>query len=272
MYKFIFVGSRGGEHNKMLSEILLNPSADHGGIYVPEEIPELGIDFLQKRLNSSYEDLAYAVINTFGIDIGNNDFFPALHTYQKFDTPINPAPVKGVSKNTYVVELYHGPTRAFKDMALQPFGNLISKLAVRKDQKYLVLAATSGDTGPAALEGFKDKKNIKVVCLYPEGGTSHVQKEQMVKMDAENLKVIGIKGDFDDAQTALKNMINSEEFKSKLESKDYKLSAANSVNFGRIMFQIVYHFWSYLELVRQGKIKIGESVKSIIPSGNFVMH
>jgi len=267
---FNFVGTRGNNDGvKMISDILLDPNAPLGGIFVPEEIPVLGVEFLKKYLNSSYESIAYYVINSLGLDIGNNTFFTALHTYDHFDFKDNPAPVVKVSNNTYVLELFHGPTRAFKDMALQPFGTLVSKLAVNKNQKYLVLAATSGDTGPAALESFKDKANIKVVCLYPNRGTSHVQKEQMVKMDADNLKVIGINGDFDDTQTALKKLLKSDSFKDKLKAKGFNLSAANSVNFGRIMFQIVYHFWSYLELVREGEIKLGDSVKSIIPSGNF---
>jgi len=152
MYKFAFVGTRGSDgHSKMLSEILLSPSAPFGGIYVPESIPDLGIGFLKKYLNSNYEDLASFIINSFGNDIGNNNFIPSLHTYENFDDITNPAPVVSIDRSTYVVELYHGPTRAFKDMALQPFGTLLSNIAIDKKQKYLVLAATSGDTGPAAL-------------------------------------------------------------------------------------------------------------------------
>jgi threonine synthase len=154
-------------------------------------------------------------------------------------------------------------------MALQPFGYILSALAKKRGENYLILAATSGDTGPATLETFKNKPNIKVACLYPAGGTSDVQRLQMVTEDGENLKVIGIVGDFDDAQTALKNLLASKSFKAKLDEKKIKLSAANSVNFGRIIFQIIYHFHSYLEAVRQGRIELGKPLNLIVPSGNF---
>ncbi len=166
-------------------------------------------------------------------------------------------------------ELYHGATRAFKDMALQPFGLVLSSLAQKHNQEYLIMAATSGDTGPAALETFKNRDNVRVVCLYPDGGTSDVQRLQMVTEDAENLKVIGIHGSFDDAQSALKLLLSSEKFNAKLKEKNISLSAANSVNFGRIIFQLMYHIHSYLELVRQEAIALGDKVYLDVPSGNF---
>ena len=154
-------------------------------------------------------------------------------------------------------------------MALQPFGVVLSSIAQKRNQNYLILAATSGDTGPAALETFKNRANVQVACLYPDGGTSDVQRLQMVTEDASNLKVIGIKGDFDDAQNALKSLLDSDTFKAKLKEDHISLSAANSVNFGRIIFQIIYHIHSYLELVRQGEVSIGEKVYLNVPSGNF---
>ena len=166
-------------------------------------------------------------------------------------------------------ELYHGPTRAFKDMALQPFGAVLSAIAQKRNENYLIMAATSGDTGPAALETFKNKANVQVACMYPIGGTSDVQRLQMVTEDAENLKVIGVKGDFDDTQNALKRLLASDSFKKKLKEKNIHLSAANSVNFGRIIFQTIYHIHSYLELVRQNAIEMGENVYLNVPSGNF---
>jgi len=154
-------------------------------------------------------------------------------------------------------------------MALQPFGSILSSIAKKRDEKYLILAATSGDTGPAALNTFKNKENIQVACLYPDGGTSDVQRLQMVCEDGDNLKVLGIKGNFDDAQSALKNLLASESFKEELENDGIKLSAANSVNFGRIIFQIIYHFHSYLELLKQGEVEFGEEIYLVVPSGNF---
>jgi threonine synthase len=154
-------------------------------------------------------------------------------------------------------------------MALQPFGTVLSAIAQNRGEHYLILAATSGDTGPAALETFKNKANVRVACMYPDGGTSDVQRLQMVTEDAKNLKVIGVKGDFDDTQNALKRLLASKEFKNTLKQKNILLSAANSVNFGRIIFQTIYHIHSYLELVRQGAIQLGEKVYLNVPSGNF---
>ncbi|MDB2562819.1 threonine synthase [Sulfurimonas sp.] len=268
-----FIQTRGCESTKpesvTFSQAILSPIASYGGLYVPEKLPQLGIEFLNKHLNSSYKELAADLLAKFEIDIEQSVIDEALALYDNFDDSANPVPVVKVKENLYVSELYHGPTRAFKDMALQPFGKILSSVAQKRNENYLILAATSGDTGPAALETFKNQKNIQVVCMYPANGTSDVQRLQMVTEDAENLKVIGIKGNFDDAQAALKNLLVSPSFKETLEKKSISLSAANSVNFGRIIFQIVYHIHNYLELVRQDAIKIGEKVYLNVPSGNF---
>jgi threonine synthase len=240
-----------------------------GGIYVPESLPELGIAFLDGQRQGDYKSLARAVLAAFKPDIEAEVIETALATYDSFDDPTNPVPVVKVWDDLYVSELYHGPTRAFKDMALQPFGVVLSRLAQKRGEHYLIMAATSGDTGPAALDTFRNKANVKVACLYPDGGTSDVQRLQMVTEAADNLKVIGIHGDFDDAQSALKTLLASATFRSKLKEKGTLLSAANSVNFGRIIFQIIYHFHSYLELVRQGAIQCGDKVYLNVPSGNF---
>jgi len=268
-----FIQTRGADENRpqtvTFSQAILSPIASFGGLYVPQTLPKLGVDFLKKHLNSSYKELASDLLAKFEIDIPQSDIDNALALYDKFDDNSNPVPVVKINENLYVSELYHGPTRAFKDMALQPFGSILSSVAQSRDENYLILAATSGDTGPAALETFKNKKNIQVVCIYPANGTSDVQRLQMVTEDASNLKVIGINGNFDDAQSALKTLLASPNFNNTLQDKDISLSAANSVNFGRIIFQIVYHIHNYLELVRQGAIKIGEKIYLNVPSGNF---
>ena len=268
-----FIQTRGFDQTKpqtvTFSQAILSPIASFGGLYVPETLPELGEEFLNKHLTSSYKELASDLLSRFEIDIEQSVIDEALNLYDKFDDPSNPVPVVKVKEDLYVSELYHGPTRAFKDMALQPFGHILSSVAQKKDENYLILAATSGDTGPAALETFKNKKNIQVACMYPAKGTSDVQRLQMVTEDASNLKVIGINGNFDDAQAALKNLLSSASFEETLQEKNISLSAANSVNFGRIIFQIIYHIHNYLELVRQGVTKIGEKVYFNVPSGNF---
>jgi threonine synthase len=267
-----FTQTRGFDETKpktiTFSQAILSPIASFGGLYVPQTLPELGVEFLNKHLNSSYKELALDMLLHFEIDIDKEVINEALDLYDNFDNS-NPVPVVKVKENLYVSELYHGATRAFKDMALQPFGVVLSSIAQKRNENYLILAATSGDTGPAALETFKNRANVQVVCLYPDGGTSDVQRLQMVTEDSKNLKVIGINGVFDDAQNALKKLLASPEFNDTLKEKNISLSAANSVNFGRIIFQIIYHIHSYLELVRQGAINMNEKVYLNVPSGNF---
>ena len=268
-----FIETRGNDGKRAkeisFSEAILNPSSSFGGLYVPKNLPNLGDSFIENHINKSYKELAFDILKAFEIDIDDSEIQKALDLYDNFDNSLNPSPVVKVKDDLYVNEQYHGPTRAFKDMALQPFGSIFSSIAQKRGENYLILAATSGDTGPAALNTFRNKKNIQVVCLYPDGGTSDVQRLQMVCEDGENLKVLGIKGNFDDAQNALKSLLASSSFKAELEKDNIKLSAANSVNFGRIIFQIIYHFWSYLELIRQNAIKNGENIYLVVPSGNF---
>lgn len=268
-----FIETRGNDGQRpekvSFSSAILSPMSSFGGIYSPERLPDLGADFLASHLQSDYKTLARDLLRAFEIDIDADVIDAALDLYDAFDDPANPVPVVGVKEGLYVSELYHGPTRAFKDMALQPFGYVLASLAKQRNEQYLILAATSGDTGPAALETFKNRDNVRVACLYPDGGTSDVQRLQMVTEDAPNLKVIGIHGDFDDAQTALKMLLGSDPFNTTLRAKHISLSAANSVNFGRIIFQIVYHIYSYLELVRQAAITLGDKVYLDVPSGNF---
>ena len=268
-----FIETRGndGHHPEQVSfsEPILTPISPFGGLYSPASLPQLDEAFFNGQLSSDYKRLAADILAAFEIDIDAAIIEQALSLYDNFDEPSNPVPVVKVLDDLYVSELYHGPTRAFKDMALQPFGIVLSSIAQKRNENYLILAATSGDTGPAALETFKNRANVQVACMYPVGGTSDVQRLQMVTEDADNLKVIGVNGDFDDTQNALKRLLASTSFKKTLKDKNIHLSAANSVNFGRIIFQIIYHVHSYLELVRQQVIDMGEKVYLDVPSGNF---
>ena len=269
----LFTETRGndGTHNARVrfSAALLSPVASFGGIYSPESIPPIGPEFLERHLQSSYKQLALALLQHLDIDIDARILSRALDLYDRFDDASDPVPVVRLDENLFISELYHGPTRAFKDMALQPFGLILSELAQQQDRQYLILTATSGDTGPAALETFRDRANVRVVCLYPDGGTSDVQRLQMVTDDAANLKVIGVHGNFDDTQSALKSLLSSKTFNQRLRQLDISLSAANSVNFGRIIFQIIYQFHCYLALIRQREIEPGDKIVLHIPSGNF---
>jgi len=268
-----FIETRGNDGQKpervAFSDAILSPAASFGGLYVPESFPKLDADFLETYKDKSYKELAKALLTQFEIDIEEADLDDALARYDRYDNANNPVPIEKVDDALFVCELYHGPTRAFKDMALQPFGKILSTLAQKRKEHYLILAATSGDTGPAALSTFENAPYISVACLYPDGGTSDVQRLQMTTMEGDNLEVLGIKGNFDDAQNTLKRLLSSESFKANLETKNIKLSAANSVNFGRIIFQIIYHVHAYIELLRQCEIRNGEKIYLVVPSGNF---
>lgn len=261
-----FISTRNKDSKKVdFKGAILSPVADNNGLYTIKDLPK--IDF-KTFLDSSYSDLCKAVFKELKLDIPNEVLDSALNLYKEFDDKNNPAPINNID-SVYFLELYHGATRAFKDMALTPFGEIFSYFANLESKKFLILSATSGDTGPATLNAFANKENIKVITLYPKGGTSDVQELQMITNDAKNLAVFGIKGNFDDAQKILKDLLADNEFNSILESKGYSLSAANSVNFGRIAFQIIYHIWGYLSLVKKGAITYGDKLKIIIPSGNF---
>ncbi len=269
----MFIETRGNDGKKPekvpFSFAILNPSASFGGLYVPETLPKIDADFLEKASLKHYKEITLDILKRFDIDIEEDVLKDAVALYDGFDDANEPTPLVQIENDLFVNELYHGPTRAFKDMALQPFGYILSHLAQKLDEHYLILAATSGDTGPATLDTFANKPNIKVACLYPDGGTSDVQRLQMTTQKSENLKTIGIHGNFDDAQNALKTLLASESFKKALEAKHIKLSAANSVNFGRIIFQIIYHIYAYVAMIKHNAVKNGKPFYTIIPSGNF---
>ncbi|ARR00620.1 threonine synthase [Campylobacter porcelli] len=243
-----------------LDYALLNPAAKYGGLYAPINLPLISKKEFKKLSNMDYNKFALEIIKKFNFNISLNKFKKAIDRYNKFDK--SAVEIKKINKNLYINELWHGPTRAFKDMALQPFGELLSSLS--NGNKQLIMCATSGDTGPATLSSFENAKDIKVVCLYPKDGTSQVQRLQMINQKAPNLKVIGIEGNFDDAQQALKMLLNDDEFKNTLKDLGYNLSAANSVNFGRILFQIIYHIYVCVHINKNEK-----PIDIIIPSGNF---
>ncbi len=245
-----------------LSEAILDPAAAHGGLYAPDTLPRLDDEFFAWAAGASYADIALAIFAKFKFDVSEEEFRAALSRYESFDT--DPVEIHKFDENVYINELWHGPTRAFKDMALQPFGALVDGFAAKNGKKYLVMCATSGDTGPATLETFKGAKNVRVVCLYPIGATSAVQRLQMVTADAPNLAVIGVKGNFDDAQKALKTLLNDADFRAALAAKNLHLSAANSVNIGRILFQVIYHVYACVKINANR-----EPLNIIVPSGNF---
>ena len=248
--------------NKTFIQAMLDPNAEYGGLYTFCDIKPLVN--LENLYTLSYNKMCEKIFTHLGIDIPSNLLESVLKSYETFRTK-EIAPLVEIEKNLYSLELYHGPTYAFKDMALQPFSALLSAIALQRNERYLILSATSGDTGPATLSGFANRENIKAICIYPQGGTSDVQRLQMTTQDAKNLKVYGIKGDFDLAQSTLKSLLKSETFRDLVAKKGYALSAANSVNIARIAFQIVYYFIIGRELAKKGL----HEFSVIVPSGNF---
>lgn len=246
------VSTRDFSQKADLSYALLNPSASGGGLFSPERLPLLSEDFFKQCEDLSYKQIALKIIESFDFDVSSEVFESALKRYDKFENPACPVQIKKLSENAYILELYHGPTLAFKDMALQPFGVLLKSIAKARNEKFLIMCATSGDTGPATLEAFADDENIKAVCLYPQGGTSEIQRQQMVKQSAANLKILGVCGNFDDTQRALKSLLADDDFKNELARANLNLSAANSVNFGRILFQIIYYIYASIYFSKHG--------------------
>ena len=255
------VSTRDFSQKADLSYALLNPSASGGGLFSPERLPLLSEDFFKQCEDLSYKQIALKIIESFDFDVSSEVFEDALKRYDKFENPACPVQIKKLSENAYILELYHGPTLAFKDMALQPFGALLKSIAKSRNEKFLIMCATSGDTGPATLDAFADDENIKAVCLYPQGGTSEIQRQQMVKQSAANLKILGVRGNFDDTQRALKSLLADDDFKNELARANLNLSAANSVNFGRILFQIIYYLYASIYFSKHGVLSPDQNLK-----------
>lgn len=264
----MLIQTRGNEPNNppyaTLHQAILNPEASFGGLWSLESYPQIDIE---KIANYSYSDLTKYVFKI--LDLSDELLDSALLSYNNFDNKATPVSYTKVNSNLYIQNLFTGPTRAFKDMAMQPFGTMLTTLAKQQNKDYLILSATSGDTGPATLEALKDKEHIYSICIYPHNATSDVQRLQMTTIDSTNIKVFAIDGNFDDAQKLLKELLSCKRFRKTLENLHFSISATNSVNFGRIVFQIIYHIHSYIYLLQNDIIKSNEYIDIIVPSGNF---
>ncbi len=247
-------------------------SAD-GGLFVPETIPRLSLDEIVALGDMPYSDRAAQILGLYLTDFRSNevkDCARKAYTKEKFETD-SIAPLYKLNDQTYILELWHGPTCAFKDMALQILPHLL-KTAMEKtgvDKKVAILVATSGDTGKAALEGFKDVEGTKIFVFYPTGGVSEIQKLQMQTQEGSNVGVCAIEGNFDDAQSGVKTIFSDKMFAMELASYGVELSSANSINWGRLVPQIVYYVSAYAELVKNKEIACGELVNVCVPTGNF---
>lgn len=249
---------------------IVNGIAKDGGLYVPAEFPFIAREELEDLVGLDYYERAAYIIHKYLDEFSYEELKEYTEkAYSRFDE--YPAPLTKVDEGTYIMELWHGPTYAFKDIALTLLPYLLtgSKKKEGDDKKTLILVATSGDTGKAALEGFKDVGNTEIVVLYPSDGVSEMQKKQMTTTEGHNTHVIGIKGNFDDAQNAVKRIFASKEMNEKFAEAGYELSSANSINFGRLVPQIVYYFSAYLDLLSEGEIEPEEQINFVVPSGNF---
>ncbi|MGL4735943.1 MAG: threonine synthase [Cellulosilyticaceae bacterium] len=251
-------------------QAILQGISEEGGLFVPEKLPI--IDFtLSEMMTWSYHELAYRVMRLFFEDFTQEELRSCIASAydEKFSTP-EIAPVVSTTKVNYL-ELFHGPTLAFKDMALSilPYLMLTSKKAAKEAQDIVILTATSGDTGKAALEGFADVEGTKIIVFFPEDGVSDVQKRQMTTQLGDNTLVVGINGNFDDAQTGVKTLFGDRELEQILHEKGYMFSSANSINIGRLIPQVVYYFHAYKELVAKGKVEMGSPMNVVVPTGNF---
>lgn len=257
-----FQSTRGLETGVKSADAIIRGIAKDGGLYVPESFPNL-YNSLKKEKSLSYEELAFKIIKEFFTDIKEEDLREAINTAYNNRFSVN-------VENGFL-ELYHGPTSAFKDAALLFLPQIMKKAkkAVNLSDEVVILTATSGDTGKAALEGFSNVDGFKVVVYYPKNGVSPIQERQMVTQEGNNVKVFGIKGNFDNAQTGVKIIFGDEDFRSALKEKGYVLSSANSINIGRLVPQIVYYFYGYFKLIEQGEIKEDEEINVVVPTGNF---
>ena len=247
-----------------------------GGLFVPESFPQISDKLFGDMLKMSYQDRAKAIISMYLTDFSEEeieDCVAGAYTKEKFSGE-NPTPISSLKyngKDLNVLELWHGPTCAFKDMALQILPYFLTKALkkVSDGMKAVILVATSGDTGKAALEGFKDVENTNIIVFYPENGVSAMQKHQMNTQEGENVFVCAIKGNFDDAQTAVKKIFTDAEMSKILNDHGMMFSSANSINFGRLLPQIVYYISAYCDMVNLGKISLGDTINITVPTGNF---
>ena len=266
----MFKSTRGDKNYVTASQAIVQGIANDGGLFVPETIPT--IDFpLEKITEMSYQELAYEVLKLILTDYTEEELKYCINSAydEKFDTKLI-APLVSAGNGNFL-ELFHGKTIAFKDMALSILPYLLKTAAKKNgvEEKIVILTATSGDTGKAALEGFADVEGTKIIVFYPEDGVSDVQKMQMVTQKGANTCVAAIKGNFDDAQSAVKRIFTDNELKAELKKNGYVFSSANSINIGRLAPQIVYYFYAYAQMVKAGKINMGDEINFTVPTGNF---
>ena len=255
------------------AEAIKKGLSNEGGLFVPDNFPSIDIEDIELLTDKSYNERAYFILSKFLDDFSEqelSDCIAKAYTKEKFETE-NVAPVYKLNDTTYFLELWHGPTCAFKDMALQILPHLLttSMKKTNEDKEIVILVATSGDTGKAALEGFKNVNGTRIIVFYPNKGVSEIQKLQMITQEGDNVGVAAVSGNFDDAQNGVKKIFTDTGYNELLGNNHFKLSSANSINWGRLVPQIVYYFSAYADLLKVGEIKSGDKINIVVPTGNF---
>ena len=266
----MYQSTRGKGEPVTASQAILKGLSEDGGLFVPTQIPALDVS-MDELSRMTYQETAYQVMSRLLTDFTEEELRTCINRAydKKFDTDVI-APLKEAD-GAYYLELFHGPTIAFKDMALSILPYLMTTAARKNNVKneIVILTATSGDTGKAALAGFADVPGTRIIVFYPKHGVSPIQEKQMVTQKGANTFVVGIHGNFDDAQTAVKKMFNDKELAAELSQAGFQFSSANSINIGRLVPQIVYYVYAYAALVRQNKIEAGQEINIVVPTGNF---
>lgn len=269
----MYISTRNNSKKVNASEVIIKGMVPGGGLYIPEEIPVINMEDLKGKMNVPYAELAEWVFSHYLDDFTEEEIkhcVQSAYSNENFDIE-SIVPVVKLDQNIYILELWHGPTAAFKDMALQVLPHLLTT-ALKKhdiDKDIVILVATSGDTGKAALEGFKNVDGTQIIVFYPHGGVSEVQELQMLTTDGNNTYMCAVEGNFDDCQTAVKEIFSDSKYGERISEKGFFFSSANSINWGRLMPQIVYYFSAYLQLVRREQVAFGEDVDFVVPTGNF---
>lgn len=265
-----YKSTRNSNETATASQAILKGLAENGGLFVPDSIPALDVD-LNDLAKMNYREVAYEVMSRMLTDFTEEELKYCINSAydKKFDTDVIAPLVKKAGAN--YLELFHGSTIAFKDMALSILPYLLVTSAKKNNIKndIVILTATSGDTGKAALAGFADVPGTKIIVFYPKNGVSPIQEKQMVTQKGNNTSVVGIIGNFDDAQTGVKNMFNDKELAKAMNEKGFQFSSANSINIGRLVPQMVYYVYAYTRLVADGTIKAGDKINVVVPTGNF---
>ena len=265
-----YKSTRGSQERLTASMAVISGIAKDGGLFVPESIPKLSVG-VSDLIGKNYKEIAYCVLKEFFDDYTEEELKSCIDKAydSKFDTP-EIAPIRKADGQNFL-ELFHGPTIAFKDMALSLLPHLLTT-ALKKNnitEKVVIMTATSGDTGKAALAAFADVENTSIIVFYPKGGVSRIQELQMLTQKGANTKVVGVNGNFDDCQTGVKIMFNDNALKGRLKDKGYIFSSANSINIGRLFPQVAYYVYTYVKMVEMGEIQNGDLLNICVPTGNF---